>query len=234
MAFALSSKISSRAAGASRRPQPAAARRPAVVAKALQFPGLPYPMDAFEPTLSKESFEYHYGKHHKAYYDNLLKQIAGSPAENMTLEEIILDAWNGGSPKPTFNNAAQIWNHTFFWETINPKAPAAPSGKLAEAIDRDFGSLDNFKSEFKTAGATQFGSGWAWLVTDKSGKLSISKTPNAVLPFVEGKTAIATCDVWEHAYYVDYRNRRPDFLTAFVDKLIDWNKVAERYAAATA
>lgn len=195
MAFAISSKLSTKACGSARRVP--AARRPMVVAKALEFPSLPYAMDAFEPTLSKESFEYHYGKHHRAYYDNLLKQIAGTDAEKLSLEEIILDAWNGGSPKPTFNNAAQIWNHTFFWETMSPSAPAAPSGALAEAITRDFGSLDEFKAQFKQAGVTQFGSGWAWLVTDKSGKLSISKTPNAVLPYVEGVTAIATCDVWE-------------------------------------
>ncbi|KAG1677563.1 hypothetical protein FOA52_014461 [Chlamydomonas sp. UWO 241] len=230
MAFAVSSKISTRSAAHSAAP--AGARRPVVVrAAAFEFPSLPYAMDAFEPLLSAESFEYHYGKHHRAYYDNLVKQIAGTEHEKQSLEEIVVASWNKGTPTPAFNNAAQIWNHTFFWDSMKPGAAAAPSGKLAEAITRDFGSLDKFKAEFKTAGMTQFGSGWAWLVSDSAGKLSISKTPNAVLPVVEGLTPIVTCDVWEHAYYIDYRNRRPDFIETFLNKLIDWEKCDARYAA---
>ncbi len=146
----------------------------------------------------------------------------------------MLASWNGGSPSPVFNNAAQVWNHTFFWESMKPNGGGAPTGKLAEAITRDFGSLDKFKEEFKQAGMTQFGSGWAWLNADKAGKLSISKSPNAVTPVVEGKTPILTCDVWEHAYYIDVQNRRPDYITTFMEKLIDWEAVATRYAAATA
>lgn len=234
MAFALSSKavLGSRVAAGQRRAQPVS-RRPVAPRAALQFPPLPYAMDALEPELSKESFEFHYGKHHRAYYDNLLKQIANSEWENKTLEEIVVGSWNNGSPTPAFNNAAQIWNHSFFWDSMKKGGGGAPTGKLAEAINKDFGSFDNFKNEFKQAGVTQFGSGWAWLVTDKSGKLAISKTPNAVLPVVDGKTPVLTCDVWEHAYYIDYRNRRPDFIQTFIDKLINWEKVAERYAAAT-
>ncbi len=160
-------------------------------------------------------------------------QIAGTPLEGKSLEEVVLSSWNNGNPTPVFNNAAQIWNHTFFWESMKPNGGGAPTGKLAEAIARDFGSFDKFKEEFKAAGLTQFGSGWAWLNTDSTGKLSISKTPNAVTPVVEGKTPILTVDVWEHAYYIDVQNRRPDYLTTFIEKLINWDKVAERYAAAT-
>lgn len=231
MAFAMSAK-NGLMAKAQRRAAPVS-RRAVAVKAALQFPALPYAADALEPTLSKESFEYHYGKHHRTYYDNLLKQIAGTEWESKSLEEIVVGSWNNGSPTPAFNNAAQIWNHTFFWESMKPNGGGAPTGKLAEAIARDFGSFDNFKNEFKNAGLTQFGSGWAWLVTDSSGKLSISKTPNAVLPVVDGKTPVLTVDVWEHAYYIDYRNRRADFITAFLDKLVNWDKAAQRYADAT-
>eukprot|EP00879_Flechtneria_rotunda_P001514 GHRR01001671.1.p1 GENE.GHRR01001671.1~~GHRR01001671.1.p1 ORF type:complete len:178 (+),score=70.54 GHRR01001671.1:35-535(+) len=161
------------------------------------------------------------------------KQIAGTELEGKSLEEIVLSSWNSGKPTPVFNNAAQVWNHTFFWESMKANGGGAPTGKLADAINASFGSFDEFKNQFKTAGGTQFGSGWAWLVTDKSGKLSIEKTPNAVNPVVEGKTPILTMDVWEHAYYLDVQNRRPDYMTTFVDKLIDWENVAKRYAAAT-
>ncbi|GFH12749.1 superoxide dismutase [Haematococcus lacustris] len=207
---------------------------------AIELKAPPYPLDALEPHMSKSTFEYHWGKHHKTYVDNLNKQIAGKDWENKELEEIVLASWNNGSPTPEFNNAAQIWNHTFFWESMKPNGGGAPTGALAEAINRDFGSFDEFKNQFKQAGLTQamllpllqFGSGWAWLNSDKSGKLSISKTPNAVLPVVEGKSPILTCDVWEHAYYIDYQNRRPDFIQTFMDKLINWDMVSQRYAAA--
>jgi superoxide dismutase len=134
-------------------------------------------------------------QHHRAYVDNLNKQIAGTALEAATLEAIVLESWNKGSPTPAFNNAAQVWNHTFFWESMKPNGGGAPTGKLADAISASFGSLDEFKAQFKAAGATQFGSGWAWLVADKAGKLSIEKTPNAVTPVVEGKTPILTMDV---------------------------------------
>lgn len=214
--------------------RPTASRRSVVVRAALELKAPPYALDALAPHMSKDTLEYHWGKHHRAYVDNMNKQIAGSDLENKTLEEIVLASWNGGSPTPVFNNAAQVWNHTFFWESMKPNGGGAPTGKLADAINASFGSLDEFKTQFKAAGATQFGSGWAWLVADKAGKLTIEKTPNAVTPVVEGKTPILTMDVWEHAYYLDFQNRRPDFMTSFVDNLINWDEVAKRFAAITA
>jgi len=191
----------------------------------------PYPMDALEPLMSKDTFDFHWGKHHRAYVDNLNKQVKGTPMEKKTLEQVVVESWNKGKPTPVFNNAAQAWNHTFFWESMKPNGGGAPSGDLAAAIDRDFGSFDEFKSQFSTAGATQFGSGWAWLVTDKKGKLTIEKTANAENPLSVGKTAILTMDVWEHAYYLDAQNRRPAYIETFVNSLINWDMVAERYAA---
>uniref|UniRef100_A0A7S0YJF9 Superoxide dismutase n=2 Tax=Polytomella parva TaxID=51329 RepID=A0A7S0YJF9_9CHLO len=194
----------------------------------------PYALDALEPHMSKETLDYHWGKHHRAYNDMLNKLVAGTALETKSLDEVVVASWNNGNPTPVFNQAAQVWNHTFFWESMKPNGGGVPSGKLAEAIDRDFGSFDKFKDEFKNAGATQFGSGWAWLLVDREGKLSISKTPNAVNPITEGKTAVLTMDVWEHAYYIDYRNARPNYMGVFVEKLVNWDVVAERYAAATA
>jgi Fe-Mn family superoxide dismutase len=229
--MALASKIAQRraAAGAAR-----ASRRPVVVRAALALKEPPYALDALEPHMSKETLEYHWGKHHRAYVDNMNKQIAGTDLDGKSLEEIVLASWNNGSPSPVFNNAAQVWNHTFFWESMKPNGGGKPTGAVAAAIDASFGSYEKFVEEFKAAGATQFGSGWAWLVADKQGKLSITKTPNAVNPVVEGKTPILTVDVWEHAYYIDARNARPAYLTTFVDKLIDWDSVGKRFAAATA
>lgn len=181
-------------------------------------------------SLLQRTFEFHYGKHHQAYVTNLNNQIKGTDYENMTIEEVMLKSWNGGKPTPEFNNAAQVVNHTFFWESMGPNKGGAPSGKLADAINRDFGSFDAFKDAFKSAGATQFGSGWAWLSVD-NGKLEVSKTPNAENPWCHGKTPILTMDVWEHAYYIDVQNRRPDYIATFFD-LINWDKVAERYEAA--
>ncbi|KAI8470047.1 MAG: chloroplast Fe superoxide dismutase 1 precursor [Monoraphidium minutum] len=208
-------------------------RRAVVVRAALELKSPPYALDALEPHMSKQTMEFHWGKHHRAYVDNMNKQIAGTDLEGKSLEEIVGASWNKGSPTPVFNNAAQVWNHTFFWESMKPNGGGAPTGKLADAINASFGSLDEFKTQFKAAGATQFGSGWAWLCADKSGKLSIDKTPNAVTPVVEGKTPILTMDVWEHAYYLDFQNRRPDFMTTFLDKLVNWDAVAARFEAAT-
>lgn len=230
--MALASKIAQRRAAG---PAARASRRPSLAVRAaITLKDPPYALDALEPHMSKETLEYHWGKHHRAYVDNMNKQIAGTDLDGKSLEEVVVASWNGGSPTPVFNNAAQVWNHTFFWESMKPGGGGKPTGKLAAAIDASFGSYDNFVAEFKAAGATQFGSGWAWLVADKSGKLSITKTPNAVNPVVEGKTPILTVDVWEHAYYIDARNRRPDYLTTFVDKLISWDAVAKRFEAATA
>ena len=183
--------------------------------------------------MSQKTLEFHYGKHHAAYVNNLNGQIKGTDLENMTIDEVVLKTWNNGKPTPEFNNAAQVVNHTFFWESMAPNKGGTPTGKLADAITRDFGSFDKFKEAFKTAGATQFGSGWAWLSTDDSGKLEVTKTANAENPWVHGKTPILTMDVWEHAYYLDFQNRRPDFIATFFE-LINWDKVAERYDAATA
>ena len=180
---------------------------------------------------SEETLDVHYGKHHAAYVNNLNGQIKDTDMDSMDVVEIMNKSWNNGSPTPTFNNAAQVLNHTFFWESMAPNAGGKPTGDLAAAIDRDFGSFDEFKAQFSAAGATQFGSGWAWLsVNNETKKLEVSKTANAENPWVYGTaTPILTMDVWEHAYYIDVRNRRPDYIASFFD-LINWNAVADRYA----
>lgn len=192
----------------------------------------PYPLDALEPHMSKRTLEFHWGKHHQAYVTNMNGQIKGTPLEGKPLEEIVAAAWNGGAPTPVFNNAGQVFNHNFFWESMSPKK-TAPSGALAAAIDRDLGGMEGFKKDFAAAGATQFGSGWAWLVMDPATKkLSIEKTPNAESPVQKGKVPLLTMDVWEHAYYLDYQNLRPKFIETFINELINWDVVASRYAAA--
>jgi Fe-Mn family superoxide dismutase len=163
--------------------------------------------------------------------NNLNGQIAGTDLEKLPLEEVMLKAWNGGKPTPAFNNAAQCVNHQFFWESMAPKAGGAPGGALAAAIARDFGSFDEFKAAFSAAGATQFGSGWAWLSVGAGGKLEVTKTANAENPWCHGATPILTMDVWEHAYYIDTRNARPAYIASFFS-LINWAKVEERFAAA--
>jgi Fe-Mn family superoxide dismutase len=188
---------------------------------AFSLPELPYDTSAFGDVLSAETFEYHYGKHHKAYVDNLNKLIDGKPEADKTLEEIIKTSEGG-----VFNNAAQVWNHTFYWSSMKPKGGGQPTGDLAAAITRDFGSFDKFKEEFSTAGATQFGSGWAWLVLD-GGKLKVTKTPNADLPMKHGQKALLTMDVWEHAYYIDYRNARPKYIETFLTSLANWDFALE-------
>ncbi len=170
------------------------------------LPQLPYAADALAPKMSKETIEYHYGKHHQAYVNNLNNLIPGTPYENMPLEEIIVKAESG----PIYNNAAQVWNHTFFFFTLSPTPKSMPSGKLAEAINRDFGSFDAFKEQFTKAAAGLFGSGWTWLAADDNGKLSIVSESNAGNPLRKGLHPLLTVDVWEHAYYIDYRNVRPD------------------------
>lgn len=185
----------------------------------ITLPELPYATDALAPYLSPETFEFHYGKHHKTYVDNLNKMIEGTDEENASLEDIIMSAEGG-----KFNNAAQVWNHTCYWNSMAPGGGGAPSGAVADAIAESFGSYDTFREQFKAAAVGQFGSGWAWLVLD-GGKLAVMNTPNADLPMKHGKTALITCDVWEHAYYIDYRNRRPDYVDTFLDHLIDWSVV---------
>ncbi|MDF2940009.1 MAG: superoxide dismutase [Gammaproteobacteria bacterium] len=185
------------------------------------LPALPYEKNALEPHMSAETLEYHYGKHHKAYVDNLNNLVAGTEFENKSLEDIIKHSSGG-----VFNNAAQIWNHTFFWHCLSPNGGSAPSGKVAEAINKSFGSFDLFKEKFTKTALTTFGSGWAWLVKNQDGSLDIISTSNAGTPMTDGKVALLTCDVWEHAYYIDYRNARAKFLDAFWN-LVNWEFVAK-------
>ena len=193
-----------------------------------ELPKLPYVLDALQPHLSRETLEYHYGKHHKAYVDKLNELIPGTRYADMTLEHIVRAA----EPGAIFNNAAQVWNHTFYFLAFAPAGIRKPEGALAAAIDRDFGSFDAMKEAMSKAGVGQFGSGWAWLVADKSGKLEIIATPNAATPLTDAdKTPLLTLDVWEHAYYIDYRNRRADHLLAMWE-IIDWQVVAKRFAQA--
>lgn len=193
---------------------------------AFTLPPLPFAKDALEPHMSAETFSFHHEKHHNAYVTNLNKLIEGTEFENKSLEDIIKHSSGG-----IFNNAAQVWNHTFFWHSLSPKGGGKPSGALADKINNDFGSFDKFVEEFKNAGATQFGSGWAWLVLD-NGKLKIEKTPNAETPLTKGQTPLLTLDVWEHAYYLDFQNRRPDFISTFLDKLANWEFAAENFEKA--
>ena len=189
------------------------------------LPQLPYAMDALSPYISKETLEYHYGKHHNAYVVNLNKLTAETAFAELSLEEVIKQSSGG-----IFNNAAQVWNHTFYWHCLSPNGGGEPTGPLAAAVNKTFGSFDAFKEQFTQTAITTFGSGWAWLVKDKEGNLKIISTSNAGTPMTEGYTALLTCDVWEHAYYIDYRNARPDYLGAFW-KLVNWSFVAEQLAA---
>jgi Fe-Mn family superoxide dismutase len=181
-----------------------------------KLPDLPYAKDALAPNISAETLEYHYGKHHKTYVDNLNKLLTATEFEKMPLEEIIKKASGG-----IFNNAAQIWNHTFYWNCLSPKGGGEPSGPIANAIIKNFGSFEQFKEKFTNAAVTQFGSGWAWLVKSPDVSLAIEATSNAGNPLKDGKTPVLTCDVWEHAYYIDYRNARAKYVDAFW-KLVNW------------
>ena len=188
---------------------------------AFTLPPLPYDKTALAPHISAETLEFHYGKHHKAYVDNLNKLTEGKPEATKSLEDVIKSSEGG-----VFNNAAQVWNHTFYWSSMKPNGGGQPTGDLAQAITRDFGSYEKFAEEFSTAGTTQFGSGWAWLVLDK-GKLAVTKTPNADLPMKHGQKALLTMDVWEHAYYIDFRNARPKYIETFVKSLVNWDFALE-------
>ena len=193
---------------------------------------LPFASDALESYgMKAETFEYHYGKHHKAYVDNLNKLVDGTELANQSLEEVIQIAFGDSAKAGIFNNAAQVWNHSFFWNCLKPAGGGAPTGALAAKIEQDFGSFEKFKEEFSTAAATQFGSGWAWLVDD-GGTLKVMKTPNAENPLAHGKKALLTIDVWEHAYYIDFKNARPGFIKNFLDNLVNWDFVAENFAKA--
>jgi Fe-Mn family superoxide dismutase len=196
---------------------------------AFELPPLPYPEDALEPYTSARTISFHYGKHHKAYVDNLNKLLPGSPYEHSSLEEIIKATAGDQTKAGFFNNAAQVWNHTFFWNCMKPGGGGRPSGALAQRIDSTFGGYDKFAEQFKAAGVGRFGSGWGWLISD-AGDLKIMSTSNAENPLSLGKVALLTVDVWEHAYYLDYQNRRPDFVQAFLDHLVNWDFVAQNLA----
>lgn len=198
---------------------------------AFELPPLPYPDDVLEPYYTARTFSFHHGKHHKAYVDNLNKLLPGSPYERATLEEIILATVGDPTRAGFFNNAAQVWNHTFFWHCMKPGGGGRPTGELAARIDATFGSYEKFAEQFKVAAVTRFGSGWGWLVLDGD-QLSIMSTPNAETPMTQGKKALLTVDVWEHAYYLDYQHRRPDFVQAFLDHLVNWDFVAANLASA--
>ncbi len=196
---------------------------------AFELPPLPWPEDALEPVTSARTIGFHYGKHHRAYVDNLNKLVAGTDLEGQTLEEVIAAVAGDPGKAGVFNNAAQVWNHTFFWSSMKPGGGGAPSGALAERIDATFGGLAAFVEQFKVAAVGRFGSGWAWLVDD-AGALKIVTTPNAEMPVPPVKPLL-TCDVWEHAYYLDFQNRRPDFVQAFCDSLVDWDFAARNLGA---
>ncbi|KAK7355318.1 hypothetical protein VNO80_14572 [Phaseolus coccineus] len=211
----------------------------------------PYPLNALEPIMSQETLEYHWGKHHRTYVDNLNRQIDGTDLEEKSLENVVVSSYNKGDFLPAFNNAAQAWNHDFFWESMKPGGGGKPSGDLLKLIERDFGSFEKFLDEFKTAASTHFGSGWTWLAykeskldvgnavnplpSDEDKKLVVVKTPNAVNPLVWNYYhPLLTIDVWEHAYYIDFQNQRPDYISVFMDKLVSWDAVSSRLEQAKA
>lgn len=191
---------------------------------AIELPALPYEKNALEPHISAETLEYHHGKHHKTYVDNLNKQIAGTEFEGKELEEIIHKSQGG-----MFNNAAQVWNHTFYWNCLSPDGGGTPSGNLADAINKAFGSFDAFKEQFTQTALGTFGSGWAWLVQRPDGSLALVSTSNAATPLTSPDKPLLTCDVWEHAYYIDYRNARAKYVEAFWN-LVNWDFVAKQMA----
>lgn len=196
----------------------------------VTLPDLPYSKDALEPHISAETLEFHHDKHHAAYVNKLNELLPGSGLEGKELDEIIKTSAKDDSKTAIFNQAAQVWNHTFYWNSMTPNGGGEPTGELKDKINEAFGSYAKFREEFKNAAVSQFGSGWAWLVADSvGGKLSIMKTSNADTPMVHGKVAVLTCDVWEHAYYIDYRNRRPDYVDTFLDNLVNWEYANAKY-----
>ena len=193
---------------------------------AIELPALPYDRTALEPHISAETIDFHYGKHHQTYVTNLNNLVEGTDHASASLEDVILAADN---PSPLFNNAAQVWNHTFYWNSMAPGGGGEPTGEVGEAINSAFGSYDAFRTQFAEAATTQFGSGWAWLIDDGSG-LKITKTANADLPMKHSAKALLTIDVWEHAYYIDFRNARPNYISTFLDSLVNWDFVAQNMA----
>ena len=198
---------------------------------AIELPALPYDAKALEPIISANTLSFHHGKHHAAYVNNYNNLTKDGPYAGKPLEEVIKEIAGDASKQGLFNNGAQVWNHTFFWNCLKPNGGGKPTGTLLAKIEADLGSFDKFLEDFKAAATTQFGSGWAWLVLE-GGKLKITKTANADTPLAHGQTALFTVDVWEHAYYLDYQNRRPDFVSAVLENLANWDFVAANLAAA--
>lgn len=196
----------------------------------FSLPPLPYADNALEPLISANTISFHYGKHHKAYVDNLNKLVEGKDLAQLSLEDIIKKSAGNADMAGVFNNAAQIWNHTFYWNSLKPNGGGKPTGAIAAAIDRDLGGYDKFKADFANAALTQFGSGWAWLVAD-AGTLKIVKTGNAEVPFTKGLKPLLTIDVWEHAYYLDYQNLRAKYAETLIDKLLNWDFANANLAA---
>lgn len=194
------------------------------------LPALPYTANALEPHISAKTFEFHHGKHHKAYVDKANELVKGTPLDGMSLETAVIESRKQGVG-PLFNNIGQIYNHNLFWESMAPNGGGTPPAALLNEITTTFGSFDAFKEQFVAAGIGQFGSGWVWLVSNK-GKLEIAKTANAETPLTDGKTPLMVCDVWEHAYYLDYQNKRADFLKVFIEKLVNWNFAAKNWEKA--
>jgi superoxide dismutase, Fe-Mn family len=197
----------------------------------FSLPPLPYPEDALVPVISTTTIGFHYGKHHRAYVDNLNKAVEGTDLAHKSLEDIVKLTAADPARVAVFDNAAQDWNHTFYWQSMRPKGGGAPSGAIADHIKDSFGDYAKFRQEFATAAVTQFGSGWAWLVQDPDKKLKVVKTANADTPMARGINCLLTCDVWEHAYYLDYQNRRPDYVNAWLDHLVNWDFAARQLAA---
>jgi superoxide dismutase, Fe-Mn family len=199
---------------------------------AFELPALPFAAEALESAhMSAQTFSFHHDKHHAAYVTNLNNLVKDTELADKSLEEVITISFKDPTKAGIFNNAAQVWNHTFFWHSLKPGGGGTPPGALLDKIVADFGSVDKFKEAFKAAATTQFGSGWAWLVLD-NGTLKVTKTANAENPLVHGQTALLTLDVWEHAYYLDFQNRRPDYIQNFLDHLVNWDFVAKNFAAA--
>lgn len=196
----------------------------------ISLPPLPYDFHALEPHISERTLQFHYGKHHQGYVNTLNTLIQGSELETLPLEDIIHQSYQNPERVGIFNNAAQVWNHTFYWSSMKPSGGGEPTGPLKDAIERDFGSYQTFRDHFKQAALTQFGSGWTWLVKTSSGKLAVQKTSNADVPFVRQDRPLVTLDVWEHAYYLDYQNRRADYAEIFLGSLVNWDFAAQRLA----
>ena len=197
----------------------------------FELPPLPYAQDALEPHITANTLSFHHGKHHNTYVTNLNNLTKDTDMADQSLEEIVKATAGDASKAGVFNNAAQVWNHTFFWHSMSPNGGGAPTGAIAEKIEADFGGYDKFVEAFKAAATTQFGSGWAWLVLE-NGTLKVTKTGNADSPLAHGQTPILTLDVWEHAYYLDFQNRRPDYIGTFLDSLVNWDFANQNLAAA--